>query len=448
MGIFKAYDIRGIYPNEINEDIVYKIARAYVIKFKPKKVTAGMDMRLSSPKLFEVLIKGLTDQGCNVVNIGLVSTPMMYFSVWNYNYDGGLMISASHNPPEYNGVKMVGKGGVPISGESGIFDIGQMIQNKLPDSKNKGKVEELDVMQPYIQHSLKHSYIWSLKRFRVVLDTANAMGGPMSIEFFKHLNGELIHLYPELDGNFPNHEANPLKHETLKALIKSVVKNKADIGIAFDGDADRCMFVDEKGEVIGSDLITALVARVILKDKMKAKILYDVRSSKVVGEVIMENGGVPGRCKVGHSLVKAEMKEQNAYFAGELSGHYYLQDEHYAEAPFFVILKLFELMTHDESKLSDLVKPLKKYFQSGEINSEVDDKRAKMKELAENFNDGKVSWLDGVTVEYNDWWFNVRASNTEPLLRLNIEADTKQLMEEKKILLLNLIKSGISRIHT
>jgi len=202
LGIFKAYDIRGIYPNEINEDIVYKIARAYVIKFKPKKVTAGMDMRLSSPKLFEVLIKGLTDQGCNVVNIGLVSTPMMYFSVWNYNYDGGLMISASHNPPEYNGVKMVGKGGVPISGESGIFDIGQMIQNKLPDSKNKGKVEELDVMQPYIQHSLKHSYIWSLKRFRVVLDTANAMGGPMSIEFFKHLNGELIHLYPELDGNF------------------------------------------------------------------------------------------------------------------------------------------------------------------------------------------------------------------------------------------------------
>ncbi|MEM3374781.1 MAG: phosphomannomutase/phosphoglucomutase [Candidatus Woesearchaeota archaeon] len=444
MSIFKAYDIRGIYPEEINEKIVYDIGRAYVIKFKPKKITIGRDMRNSSPKLFEALVKGVIDQGCDVVDVGLVSTPMMYFSVWYYkdkfNYDGGLMVSASHNPPKYNGIKMVDKSGLPVSGETGIYEIGEMIKNlKEPIAKKKGKIEKKEIMQDYINHSLKYKKN-PIKKFKIVLDTANAMGGPVSSEFFKHINCELTHLFAELDGNFPNHEANPLKEENMKALQKKVLEKKADIGIAFDGDADRVAFVDEKGNIIASDLIIPLVAKILLQDHKGAKILYDVRSSKIVGEKIQEYGGISGRCKVGHSLVKQQMKKENAIFAGELSGHYYLKEEHYAEAPFFVILKILELMTKENKKLSELINPLKKYYQSGEINSEVKDKEAKMKELAEIFKDGKINWLDGITIEYPDFWFNVRPSNTEPLLRLNLEANTKELMEKKRDLVLGIIR--------
>jgi len=441
MGIFRAYDIRGVYPSEINEDIVYRIGRAYVLKFKPKKITVGRDMRVSSPKLYDSLVKGITDEGCNVVDVGLVTTPMMYFSVWNYKYEGGLMVSASHNPPQYNGIKMVGNGGMPLSGETGIYEIGKMI-DKLPKqvSAKKGKVEKLEIMEDYIMHSLKKIDVKKLRHFKIVIDTANAMGGPVSSNFFKYLDCELTHLYPELDGTFPNHEANPLKEETLNVLKETVKKKKADIGIAFDGDSDRCAFVDETGEAIGCDITTAIVAKAVLEGKKGARVLFDVRSSKVVGEIITSNGGVQGRCMVGHSLVKAQMKKENAYFAGELSGHYYFQSENYGEAPFLVVLNILKLMTEEKKKLSELVKPLKKYFQSGEINSEVEDKEAKMKELAARFKDGKVSWMDGVTIEFKDWWMNVRASNTEPLLRLNLEADTKKLMEEKRDIVLSMIR--------
>lgn len=237
MSIFKAYDVRGIYPENIDEDIVYKIGRAYVIKFQPKKITIGRDMRISSPKLFEALVKGVTDQGCDVVDIGLVSTPAMYYSVWNYGYDGGLMVSASHNPPKYNGVKMVGTGGMPISGETGIYEIGKMIEN-LDDNlaEKKGSVEKLDIMDDYVKHSLSYSDLSKLKKFKIVIDTANGMGGPIVSEFFKHLDCELIHLYPKLDGTFPNHEANPLKEENVKDLQKALLENKADIGVGFDGE--------------------------------------------------------------------------------------------------------------------------------------------------------------------------------------------------------------------
>jgi len=441
MSIFKAYDVRGIYPENIDEDIVYKIGRAYVIKFKPKKITIGRDMRLSSPKLFEALVKGVTDQGCDVVDIGLVSTPAMYYSVWNYGYDGGLMVSASHNPPKYNGVKMVGTGGMPISGETGIYEIGKMIENLDNNlAEKKGSVETLDIMDDYVKHSLEYSDV-KLKKFKIVIDTANGMGGPIVSEFFKHVNCELIHLYPELDGTFPNHEANPLKKENVRDLQKTLLENKADIGVGFDGDADRCSFIDENAEIVPSDLIVALVAKNLLEKEKGLKILYDVRCSKVVGEIINENGGIPGRCRVGHSLVKVQMKNESAKFAGELSSHFYLQDEKYAEAPFFVILKVLELMTKENKTLSELIKPLKKYYQSGEINSKVEDKQGKMKELAEKFKDGKVNWMDGVTIEYDDWWLNVRPSNTEPYLRLNVEANTKEVMEEKRDLVLSIIRN-------
>ncbi len=444
MSIFKAYDIRGIYPSELDEDIIYRIGRAYVLKFRPKKITIGRDMRLSSPRLFRALVKGVTEQGCDVVDVGLVTTPMMYFSVWNYGYEGGLMVSASHNPPQYNGVKMVAEGGMPISGETGIYEIGESI-NRLPTklATKKGKIEKKDIMGAYVRHSLKFTDIKKLKLLKIAVDTANGMGGPVSSRFFGHINCELTHLYPELDGSFPNHEANPLKEENMRELQKAVIEKKADIGIAFDGDADRCAFVDEKGVIISSDLIIALVAEGLLSGRKGAKILYDVRSSKVVGESIEKEGGRAGRCKVGHSLVKEQMKKEDALFAGELSGHYYYADEHYAEAPFFVILELLELMTSEKKKLSELLKPLKKYFHSGEINSTVEDKEGKMRQLAEKFKDAKLSWLDGVTIEYKDWWCNVRASNTEPLLRLNLEADSKELMEEKKELVLGMIRGTV-----
>jgi phosphomannomutase len=442
MSIFKAYDIRGVYGENIDEDIVYRIARAYVIKFKPKKVTAGMDGRISSPSLFKSLVKGLTDQGCDVVDIGLVTTPMMYFSVWNYGYDGGLTISASHNPPKYNGVKMVRKDAVPIGGDTGIYDIEKMI-GSLPKElpAHKGKVEKLTVLDAYAKHSLSHADTSRLKRFRIVVDTANAVGGPVAFEFFKGLNADIHHLFLDLDGNFPNHEANPLEEKNLEVLKEEVRRTKADLGVAFDGDADRVAFVDENGDSVPSDLILGLVAEMILKEKPGKKILCDVRCSREVEEIVKRNGGIPGRCKVGHSLVKAQMKEEKAYFAGELSSHFYYEEERYAEAPFFVILKILELMNDKGKKLSALIKPLRVYSQSGEINSKVEDKAGKMKELAEHFKEGKVSWLDGVSVDYDDWWFNVRPSNTEPYLRLNVEAKTKELMEEKRDLVLSIIRA-------
>ncbi len=441
MSIFKAYDIRGLYPETLNEDIIYRIGRAYVIKFKSNKVTVGRDARVSSPSLFKALVKGITDQGCDVVDIGIVTTPMMYFSAWNYPYDGGLMVSASHNPPKYNGVKMVRKGAVPIGGETGIYEIGKMIDN-LPDElpEHKGKVESLEIMNDYIKHSLDYLKI-PLKKFKIVIDTANAVGGPVCSEFFNKLDCDFKHLFSELDGTFPNHEANPLKEENVKDLQEVVVKNNADIGIAFDGDGDRCSFIDEQGNSVASDLIITLVAEAILKDNPGKKILADVRCSRIVEEIVDKYGGVSGRCKVGHSLVKAQMKQEGVYFAGELSSHFYLEDEHYAEAPFFVILKVLELMTSENKPLSELIKPLRKYSQSGEINSKVEDKEGKMKELAEKFSDGDVHWLDGVTVNYDNWWFNVRPSNTEPYLRLNLEANTNELMEEKKETVLKIIRN-------
>ncbi len=278
-----------------------------------------------------------------------------------------------------------------------------------------------------------------LKKFNIAIDTANGMGGPIAGEFFDNLDADMIHLFPVLDGNFPNHEANPLKEENVEDLRRIVVEKNCDIGIAFDGDADRCSFIDETGEIVPSDFIIALVGKEILKDNPGSKILYDVRCSRVVGEVIEKNGGITGRCPVGHSLVKKVMRDNNVKFAGELSSHFYYQDEHYAEAPFFVILKIFQIMTEEDKPLSELVEPLKKYSQSGEINSKVEDKKGKMKELAEKFKQGKVSWMDGVTVEFDKWWFNVRPSNTEPYLRLNLEAETKELMEEKRDMVLKVI---------
>ena len=354
--------------------------------------------------------------------------------------DSGIIISASHNPGDYNGLKLVGEKSVPISGETGIYAMEELLKSVNKVEKNNGTIKKMNVFDDYILHSLKYVDENKLKKFRIVIDSANGMGGPMAKAFFKHLKQEVIFINNELDGTFPNHEANPLVLENFLQLKEAILAKKADLGIMFDGDADRCVFVDEKGNVISSDMIVALVSKTILSERKNCKIYYDVRSSRAVKEIIEENGGKAIRCQVGHSLIKKQMRDENGIFGGELSGHYYLADEHYAECPLFVIIKVLEQLSIQNIALSKMITPIKKYFHSGEINSKVSDKKQMMENMAEKYKDGNVTWLDGLSVDYDDWWFNIRPSNTEPYLRLNVEGKTEKLMQTKKEQLLKEIR--------
>ncbi|MBT4540120.1 phosphomannomutase/phosphoglucomutase [Candidatus Woesearchaeota archaeon] len=431
MSIFKAYDIRGIYPTELNENTAYNVGRAFIIFTGAKEVCVGQDARKTSPKLFDALTKGITDQGANVIDIGLCSTPLFYFAT--KNYASGIMVTASHNPAEYNGFKLCNGGTHPISGETGIKDIEKMvITNNFKDVVSKGSISKHDYLNEFIDFCLKHK--GEIKSMKIVIDTANGMGGYVFPRIFEKLPQlEIIPLFSEIDMSFPNHEANPLKPENMVDLQKAVIENKADLGIAIDGDSDRAMFVDENGDAISSDFVTALLGLELLKEKPNAAMGYDVRSSKIVKEIWAENGAKPFVTRVGHALIKEMMRTENSFFAGELSGHYYFQEMGYTENTILATLIMLNLISKENKTLSEIVKPLKKYFQSGEINFEVEDKMAKMKELEELYkNKGALNthWLDGITVEFEDWWFNVRPSNTEPLLRLNLESNTKELQDE------------------
>jgi len=436
--IFKAYDVRGVYPSELNEETAYNIGRAFVSFLNAREVLVGRDGRLSSPKLFKALARGINDQGADVIDIGLCSTTMFYFGAAKVM--ASIMVTASHNPKEYNGFKFCRENAIPISGDTGIEDIKQLVvKNKFKAPPKKGKITRKDIMEDYINHNL--SFVKTGKQFKIVVDAGNGMASYTFPKIFKRLPFILTCLYCEMDFSFPNHEPNPLNYETLKDLQNTVVREKADLGIALDGDADRCILVDEKGEIVRSDFMTALVAKEILKKEPGSKILYDLRSSKVVPEVIEANGGIPIMCRVGHSFIKAQMREEDAVFAGELSGHFYYKDSFFTESEFITLAIILNEMTDENKSLSKLAAPLKKYFHSGEVNSKVADKEAKMKEIKRKFKDAKqILELDGLSIYYNDWWFNVRPSNTEPLLRLNIEADTKKLMEQKKEELLKLIR--------
>jgi phosphomannomutase len=438
--IFKAYDVRGIYPTELNEDIAYKIGRAFVTFLKVKEVVVGHDGRLSSPQLFEALTKGITDQGADVINIGLSSTPMFYFGAGSLKSQSAIMVTASHNPKEYNGFKFCKENVIPISGDTGIQDIKQLVEKNEFKEAEKGKIIKKEIMEDFIKHNLK--FVKTNKPFKIVVDAGNGMGSYTFPKIFKKLPFKFIPLYCKMDFNFPNHEPNPLKYETLKDLQKKVIEEKADIGIALDGDGDRCTAIDEKGNIVRSDFMTALIGKALLKDNPGVKILHDLRSSKIVHKVIEESDGKPIMCRVGHSFIKKQMRDENALFAGELSGHFYYKDSFFTESSFITTAMLLNLMTHENKPLSELAEPLKKYFQSGEINSDVADKEAKMKEVEKHFKDAdKILHLDGASIYYKDWWFNLRPSNTEPLLRLNLEADTKELMEQKRDEVLKIIRS-------
>jgi len=437
-GIFKAYDIRGIYPSELDKELAYKIGRAFVQFLDAEEVLVGRDGRLSSPKIFEALTEGITDQGANVIDIGLCSTPMFYFGA--AKAPAGIMVTASHNPKEYNGFKLCRENAVPISYDTGIDEIERLVKTKFKEPEQKGEIIIKDMMDDFIKHNL--SFVNTDKRFKIVIDAGNGMGAYTFPKIIEKLPFEFIPLYCEMDFNFPNHEPNPLKHETLKDIQKKVVEEKADLGLALDGDGDRCNLIDEKGNIISNDLTTALIGKTLLKNNPKAKILYDLRSSKIVPEFIEKNNGHPIMSRVGHSYIKAKMRKEDAIFAGELSGHFYYKDSFFTESSFITLALTLNLLAKESKPLSKLAAPLKKYHQSGEINSKVDDKESKLKEIEKKYSDAqKILHIDGISIYYNDWWFNVRPSNTEPLLRLNLEADTEDLMKEKTKEVLDLIRS-------
>lgn len=435
-GIFKAYDIRGVYPTEINADVAEAIGRAYIEFTGARKVVVGRDMRPHSEPLFEGLSRGMLAQGADVVDLGLVSTPMSYFANGTLKADGSVMITASHNPGEWNGFKLCVANAVPISGATGIMEIQKIVEAKSwRKSERTGTLSTCDIAPEY--GKFLRSFAQMDRKLKVVVDYANAMGlyEIAGITDFY----DIVPLYDTLDGTFPNHEANPLHLSTLDAIRAKVREVGADFGAAFDGDADRCGFIDDLGEVIPMDLFTALIAQDILS-RGPATILYDLRSSRAVPECIEANGGKAIRSRVGHAFIKAQMRENDAVFAGELSGHYYFKQNFTAESQGLAMIMLSNLICKKNKPVHELVQPLRKYFSSGEINSKVADVKPILEAIRARYADGNMFELDGISSEYPNWWFNVRSSNTEPLLRLIVEADTRELMEEKRDELLKIIR--------
>ncbi len=442
--IFKAYDIRGIYPKDINETTVYNIGRAIVVYTKAKNIVIGKDIRLSSDSLEKELIKGINDQGANVIKLGLSTSPMLYHATGLLSVDAGVMITASHNPGNYNGLKICKQFAIPIGEGSGMEEIKALaINNVFPEIEKKGSINEnKDFKNQYFKHIEKFFNTKSQKKLKIVFDFANAMGildKPIFTNLHNYINP--IYLYDNYDGNFPNHEANPLKPQTLANLQREVIKNKADFGVSYDGDADRVGFIDEKGDIVPMDYITALIAGEILKKHPGALILIDLRSSQAVSDYIKQAGGQVHLCRVGHSLIKKQMRDEKAIFAGELSGHYYFDENYKAELSSLAVIMLINLINENQKSLSSLIQPLKKYYHSGEINSQVTDKEIIISKLKKKYAQGKLNELDGIRIDFTNWWFNVRPSNTEPVIRLNLEANTEKLMIEKKEELLKIIRS-------
>jgi phosphomannomutase len=443
MSIFKAYDIRGTVPNEINSETAYRIGKAYAAFLmtradaqKPLTIAVGMDNRVSSPALHAEVIRAVRESGIHVVDIGMASTPFYYFCVAHLALDGGIMITASHNPPEYNGFKPVVEKAVPVGSESGLKDIAVFYEkNNGMDARDMGTLESRDLLHEYIEANLAYAPAQDMKNLTVAVDVGNGVPSLMCAAFFERLSCGLIPLFFELDGRFPNHMPNPLIEENIKALKNTVKEKRAHIGIAFDTDGDRSMFIDERGETIPADLVTALVARELLARYPGEHILYDVRSSWAVKEAISAAGGTSSVCRVGHAFIKKQMREEHALFAGEVSGHFYLRfgELGYFEAPLVVTLIILNLLARSGTPLSELIQPFRAYFSTGEINFEVADKEGALKKIEARYADARtISRLDGIRIEYNDWWCNVRPSNTENLLRLNLEAKTDALRDEKR----------------
>jgi len=441
--IFKAYDIRGIYPDQLDEDLAYAVGRAFVTFLKVDEVVVGRDMRLAGPQMKASLIRGLTDQGADVIDIGMVSTDQYYYACATLEKPG-LMVTASHNPPEYCGFKMVREMPYLLSGDEGIQDLRRIIESDeyAPPPSTKGQVVEKELSQGFVDKVLTLTNPADIAPLKVVADTGNGMVGPILERVYEKLPVELIGMFLEPDGRVPNHGLDPMQPENRADLEKRIVDEKADIGFAFDGDGDRFFIVDDRGLFVPGDFITALMGCYMLEKHPGAKIVYDVRCSWAVRDLISKAGGTPLIERVGHSFLKPRMFEEGAVFAGELSGHYYFQDFYGADSGIVPSLLILEMLSRKGQKLSELLAPLEaQYFLSGEINSRVEDTNIKIQALAERYGEGLVERLDGISVSYDTWHFNVRASNTEPLLRLNLEALSQEQMEEKRDELLTFIRS-------
>jgi phosphomannomutase len=439
---FKAYDVRGIYPAQLDEAGAYAIGRAYVEQFAPQTIAVGRDMRVSGAAMARAVREGAADAGATVLDLGMVGTEMMYFAVGELGLDGGIAVTASHNPKEYTGMKIVRAGALPVGGESGLLDVrDRAVAAEWADAR-RGEIREEDIWSRFVDRVLSFVDVDTLRPLRVVIDAANGMAGAMLPPVLERLPMlDVVRCYFEPDGSFPNHEPNPLLPENREFIVRKTREEGADFGVAFDGDADRCFFVDDTGEFVPGDFTTALFAQTILEREGGGKVIYDVRASWAVPEVIRRAGGEPLVNRVGHAFIKQRMREVGAVFAGEVSAHYYFRDFSQADSGTIPFLLMCELVSKHGS-LSKALEPFReKYFITGEINTPVPDVPAKLHELEERYGgEGAVSHLDGLSVEADDWHFNVRPSNTEPLLRLNLEARSQELMERKRDEVLDVIR--------
>lgn len=447
--LFKAYDVRGVAPDELNPDIAYKIGRALVVYLGAEHVCVGRDMRLSSPALASSLIDGMMDQGADVTDIGLISTDGLYFAVGTFGFEAGVMVTASHNPAEYNGFKMCREQARPLSMDEGIGQIRDLvIAGNFPEVDRRGTRIERDVTDDFVEHALSMVDLSVIRPFKIAVDAGNGMAGKIVPSVFDRLPCELVPLFFELDGTFPNHDANPLEPENIRDLQATVLTQNVDIGIAFDGDADRMFVIDERGHFVGGDMVTAMVSQALLRKHPGSAVVYNLICSRTVPEVIEASGGVPVRSRVGHSFIKQLMREHDAIFGGEHSGHFYFRDNWYADSGLIAFLTMLELLSRESMSLSEYLRPIDTRHRSGEINTEVADIEDTLARVRERFADGTIDTLDGLTIEYPTWWFNLRASNTQPLLRLNVEADGPEELRQRRDDVLSTIRGETTSIQS
>lgn len=437
-GIFKAYDVRGTYPDQINQVVCRAIAIAAASILSPKTCVVGRDMRNSSPELATSFIEGMRSAGVDVTDVGLISTDGLYFAVGKFGFDFGAMVTASHNPPQYNGLKMCKTGAEPLSSEDELPKIQQLLEaDSFKEPSAQGRLTRRNLVGDFVNHIFSFVDISALVPFKIIIDAGNGMAGLIVPELFRKLPGQLVPMYFELDGSFPNHPASPIEPENIEELQKTVLQEKADFGAAFDGDADRMFLVDENANPVGGDMVTALVAKSILEKNPGSHVIYNLICSKAVPEVIQAHGGKPIRTRVGHAFIKKIMKEHNAVFGGEHSGHFYFRDNWFADSGLIAFAVCLELLSKSfrasggNKTLSRLIAEFDHYYRSGEINSRIDNIPRKLEEIAGAFPGATVDHLDGVTVDAGEFWFNVRPSNTEPLVRLNLEAESVELMKQK-----------------
>ena len=444
--VFKAYDVRGIYPTELDERGAYAIGRAFVQQFEPRRIAVGRDVRLSSPVMAAELMRGAAAEGADVLDLGLVGTEMVYFAVGELGLDGGVMVTASHNPKEYTGMKIVRRGALPVGGESGLLDVRDralaLTETDAPGG-GAGTVAQYDIWPAYVDRVLSLVDVSAIRPLKVVIDAANGMAGAMLPPVLERLPIETVRCFFDPDGSFPNHEPNPLLPENRELIVRKTLEEGADLGVAFDGDADRCFFVDDSGEFVPGDFATALLAESVLEKEPGAKVIYDVRASWAVPETIERAGGTALVNRVGHAYIKHRMRKEDAAFGGEVSGHYYFRDFSQADSGVVPFLMMLEVISKKGRKLSEILAPFRStYFLTGELNTPVPDVALKLQELKERYaGEAEISHLDGISVDAPDWHFNVRPSNTEPLLRLNLEARSQELMEQKRDEVLDLIRS-------